>query len=105
MVSTEYVAAEIALKYAAQSKGKTLDFLMSDPRAAGIVRNLLEDETKVGPKEAEYFSRALMKFVAGDLPATVFQKDVGSDEYAEEYWISQGLLFKTDDDLFEQAVP
>ena len=105
MVSTEYVAAEIALKYAAKSKGKTLDFLMSDPRAAGIVRNLLEDETKVGPKEAEYFSRALMKFVAGDLPATVFQKDVGSDEYAEEYWISQGLLFKTDDDLFEQAVP
>lgn len=105
MVSTEYVAAEIALKYAAKSQGKTLDFLLADPRAAGIVRNLLEDETKVTPKEAEYFSRALMKFVAGDLPATLLQQDVGSDEYAEQYWISQGLLFSAEDYLLEQTMP
>ena len=105
MVSKEYVAAEVALRYAALAQGKALNFLLQDSRAAGVVKNLLEDPTRVDVSDAEYFGTALMKFIAGDLPATVFQVDVGSDEYAEEYWISQGLLFTPEPDLFEQAVP
>ena len=106
MVSKEYVAAEVALKYAALTQGKAADFLLTDPRAAGIVKNLLEQDDLVSKTDAEYFSTALMKFIAGDLPATVFQvPDVTSNEYAEEYWISQGMLFTPEPDLFEQAVP
>ena len=101
MVSKEYVAAEIALRYSALAQGKSVDFLLSDPKAAGIVYNLLKQDDLVGPEDAKYFATALMKFVAADLPAAVFQVDVGSDQYAEEYWISQGLMFQVDPQLQE----
>jgi hypothetical protein len=105
MVSEQYVAAEVALRYAALAQGKSLNFLLQDSRAAGVVKNLLEDPTRVDVKDSEYFATALMKFIAGDLPATVFQVEVGSNEYAEQYWISQGLIFKPEPDIFEQAMP
>lgn len=101
MVSKEYVAAEVALRYAALAQGKSVDFLLTDPKAAGIVYNLLKQDDLVGPEDAKYFATALMKFVAADLPAAVFQVDVGSDQYAEEYWISQGLMFQVDPELQE----
>ena len=101
MVSKEYVAAEIALRYAALAQGKSVDFLLDDPKAAGIVHNLLKQDDLVGPEDAKYFATALMKFVAADLPAAAFQVDVGSDQYAEEYWISRGLLFQVDPQLQE----
>ena len=105
MVSKEYVAAEVALRYAALTQGKSVDFLLSDPKASGIVYNLLKQDDLVGPEDAEYFATALMKFISADLPATVFQVDVGSDEYVQDYWISQGLMFTPEPNLFEQAVP
>ena len=93
MVSKEYVAAEVALRYAALAKGRTLAFLVSDPKATNIVRNLIEDEKSVEPADALYLGQQLMKFVAGDLPREAFDVDVNTEDYVKQYWMNQGMIF------------
>ena len=96
MVSKEYVMAEVAIRYAALAKGKSLDFLLSDPKSAGIVKQLLEDETLVADEDAYYFATQLMKYVADEIPRGVLDADVESNAYLEEYYISLGVMQPVD---------
>ena len=97
MVSTEYVAAEVAIRYAALAKGRTLEFLVKDPRSAEIVRNLLNDPTNVDPPDALYFAQSLIKFVGRDIPRGLLEIDATDSDYIMEYWKSQGMVFDVDD--------
>ena len=97
MVSTEYVAAEVAIRYAALAKGKTLAFLVKDPRSAEIVKNLLNDPTNVVESDALYFAQSLIKFVGRDIPRELLDLSVEDSDYAMEYWKSQGMVFNVDD--------
>jgi hypothetical protein len=96
MVSTEYVMAEVGIRYAALARGKTLEFLIKDPRSAEIVRNLLNDPTNVVESDALYFAQKIMKFVASDVPRELLEMDVAESDYAMEYWKSQGMVFDVD---------
>ena len=97
MVSTEYVAAEVAIRYAALAKGRTLEFLIKDPRSAEIVRNLLNDPTNVVESDSLYFAQSLIKFVGRDIPRELLDLDVADSDYVMEYWKSQGMVFDVDD--------
>lgn len=96
MVSKEYVMAEVAIRYAALAKGKSLDFLLSDPKSATIVKQLLEDDTLVADEDAYYFATQLMKYVADEVPRGVLDADVESNAYLEEYYISLGVMQPVD---------
>ena len=96
MVSKEYVMAEVAIRYAALARGKSLDFLLSDKKSAGIVKQLLEDEALVADEDAYYFATQLMKFVADEIPRGMTNLDVTSNPYLEEYYISAGVLQPVD---------
>ena len=96
MVSTEYVMAEVGIRYAALARGKTLEFLIKDPRSAEIVRNLLNDPTNVVESDALYFAQKIMKFVASDVPRELLEMDVAENDYAMKYWKSQGMVFDVD---------
>ena len=107
MVSKEYVAAEVALRYAALSKGKVLALLVKDPRSSEIVYNVLRDETRVTKDDALYLGQAIMKFIAGDLSraGVNFDEAVADREYIENYWKSQGMVFDVEPEFFGPMVP
>jgi len=96
MVSKEYVMAEVAIRYAALSRGKSIDFLLNDPRSAKIVKNLLEDDTLVADEDAYYFATQLSKFVADEIPRGMTELDVASSPYLEEYFVEIGALQPVD---------
>ena len=96
MVSKEYVMAEVAIRYAALSKGKSLNFLLNDEKSARIVKQLLDDESLVDPEDAYYFATQLTKFVADEIPRGLTAVDVTSNPYLEEYYINLGVLQPVD---------
>ena len=94
MVSKEYVAAEVALRYGALGKGKTLNLMLTDPKAADILYNLLTDSSKVDETKALYLARQIMKSAAGDKSLTAyFEANLNQDdlEYAKQYWENVGV--------------
>jgi len=95
MVSKEYVAAEVALRYAAMGKGRMVSMILKDKRSAEIIYNVLKDETRVVEDDALYLAQSIMKFVAGDLSRSGvnFDTPVADKEYIENYWKSQGIIF------------
>lgn len=95
MVSKEYVAAEVALRYAAMGKGRMVSMILKDKRSAEIIYNVLKDETRVVEDDALYLAQSIMKFVAGDLSRSGvnFDTPVADREYIENYWKSQGIIF------------
>ncbi len=99
MVSKEYVAAEVALRYAAMGKGRMVSMILKDKRSAEIIYNVLKDETRVLEDDALYLAQSVMKFVAGDLSRSGvnFDTPVADREYIENYWKSQGIIFDFED--------
>jgi hypothetical protein len=99
MVSKEYVAAEVALRYAAMGKGRMVSMILKDKRSAEIIYNVLKDETRVVEDDALYLAQSIMKFVAGDLSRSGvnFDTPVADREYIENYWKSQGIIFDFDE--------
>jgi hypothetical protein len=95
MVSKEYVAAEAALRYAAMGKGRIVSMILKDKRSADIIYNVLSDETRVAESDALYLAQSVMKFIAGDLAraGVNFDEAVVTDEYIENYWKQQGVVF------------
>ena len=98
MVSKEYVMAEVAIRYAAMSRGKTIDFLLDDPKSAKIVKDLLEDESLVADEDAYYFAKQLSKFIADEVPRGLTELEVASAPYLEEYFVEIGALQPVDAD-------
>ena len=96
MVSKEYVMAEVAIRYAALAKGKSLDFLLNDKKSAQIVKQLLDDESLVADEDAYYFATQLSKFVADEVPRGLTAVNVTSNPYLEEYYINLGVLQPVD---------
>jgi len=110
MVSKEYVAAEMALRYAALTQGKMINLLIKDPRTAEIAYNILTDPTRVVEKDALYFATSTMKFIGANLreAGIDFDKlilDANDDRAIEQYWQDRGVIWKVEPDFFETASP
>ena len=100
MVSKEYVAAEIALRYAALGKGKMLTLVMNDPKVSDIMYNLLTDVEAVKESDALFLSKQIMKSLAGDQYFTDYmqsQVDVDDYQYAKQYWENIGVYDVSDE--------
>ena len=94
MVSTEYVMAEMAIRYAALADGAILNTIMNDERISNIILNLMNDPTQVLEADADYFVRAVIKFSANAIKnVTGVTHDTGYNE--ESYWRSMGVVYPT----------
>ena len=91
MVSKEYVAAEMAIRYAALAEGALLNTILNDGRVTQILTNLLTDERKVTPKDADYFVRSLIKFSAIGIQQYFKDSKVSWDE--KRYWESKNVIY------------
>ena len=91
MVSKEYVAAEMAIRYAALAEGALLNTILNDGRVTQILTNLLTDERKVTPKDADYFVRSLIKFSA--IGIQQFFKDSKTSWDEKTYWESKNVIY------------
>lgn len=101
MVSKEYVAAEMAIRYAALAEGSLLNTILNDGRITEILTNLLTDERRVTPKDADYFVRSLIKFSAVGIQQ--FYKDSKTSWDEREYWESKNVVYpKTKEDVNPQ---
>jgi hypothetical protein len=94
MVSTEYVMAEMAIRYAALADGAILNTIMNDERVSNTILNLMNDPTQVLEADADYFVRAMIKFSANAIKnVTGVNHDNGYNE--ESYWKSMGVVYPT----------
>jgi uncharacterized protein (UPF0147 family) len=94
MVSTEYVMAEMAIRYAALADGAILNTIMNDERVSNTIRNLMNDPTQVLEADADYFVRAMIKFSANAIKnISGITHDTGYNE--ENYWKSMGVVYPT----------
>ena len=91
MVSKEYVAAEMAIRYAALAEGALLNTILNDGRVTQILTNLLTDERKVTPKDADYFVRSLIKFSA--IGIQQYFKDSKTSWDEKTYWESKNVIY------------
>jgi hypothetical protein len=76
-------------------KGRIVSMILKDKRSADIIYNVLSDETRVAESDALYLAQSVMKFIAGDLAraGVNFDEAVVTDEYIENYWKQQGVVF------------
>ena len=93
MVSPQYVTAEAIVKYAGVAKGKMVQFLISDPKAAEIINALLTENRKVLEEEAAYFVEKFTKVIARDVRPFVDEYDPRTEAQQKMYWESQGFIF------------
>ena len=94
MVSTEYVMAEMAIRYAALADGAILNTIMNDERVSNTILNLMNDPTQVLEADADYFVRAMIKFSANAIKnISGITHDTGYNE--ENYWKSMGVVYPT----------
>jgi hypothetical protein len=93
MVSPQYVTAEAIVKYAGVAKGKMVQFLISDPKAAEIINALLTENRKVLEEEAAYFVEKFTKVIARDVRPFVDGYDPKAEAQQKRYWESQGFIF------------
>jgi len=94
MVSTEYVMAEMAIRYAALADGAILNTILNDERVSNTILNLMNDPTRVIEADADYFVRAVMKFSANAIKNVYgLTHDSGYNE--ETYWRSIGVVYPT----------
>ena len=91
MVSKEYVAAEMAIRYAALAEGALLNTILNDTRVTETLTNLLTDEKRVTPADADYFVKSLIKFSA--IGIQQFYKDSKTSWDERGYWESKNVIY------------
>ena len=95
MVSTKYVMAEMAIRYAALSDGAILNTILNDNRVTAILTDLLTDEKKVTTADADYFVKALTKYSAVGIRnyfgKDTFEKDAFANE--KKYWEDRNVIY------------
>tara|TARA_R100000315_G_C5235400_1_gene147159 strand:- start:429 stop:5528 length:5100 start_codon:yes stop_codon:yes gene_type:complete len=95
MVSPQFVAADIALRYAAISGGRALEVILNDSRVSEIIYNVLNDVDKVVESDAVFLSKQIAKSLAGDPSFSEYVKaqefDVDSIEYARQFYENIGI--------------
>ena len=95
MVSVQFVAAEVALRYAALSNGAAMQVILSDERAARIIHDALKDVDLVTEDRARYLADTVMRVTAistADMLKEIEKQDPDFAEYAQEYWENVGVL-------------
>ena len=91
MASKEYVAAEMAIRYAALAEGALLNTILNDTRVTETLTNLLTDEKRVTPADADYFVKSLIKFSA--IGIQQFYKDSKTSWDERGYWESKNVIY------------
>lgn len=91
MVSKEYVAAEVAIRYAAMSQDRMMKVILKDPDVAKIVYDMFENPELVTPARARVFAEKVMIALA---PYVDYLDDTKVDtvEYARNYWENMGMV-------------
>jgi len=91
MVSKEYVAGEVAIRYAAMSQDRMMKVILKDPDVAKIVYDMFEDPDIVTPARARIFAEKVMIALA---PHVDYLDDTKVDtvDSAREYWGAKGLV-------------
>ena len=92
MVSTEYVMADIAIRYAALADNAVMNVILNDPKAARIIKNIITDPTRVLEGDPDYLTNAIAKFIATDL--TRIGLDADNSYKKEAYWASKGIVYQ-----------
>ena len=92
MVSTEYVMADIAIRYAALADNVTMNVILNDPKAAKIIKNIITDPTKVLEGDPTYLTNIFVKFMVTDLTRIGLNED--NTYKKQQFWESKGITYQ-----------
>lgn len=100
MVGVQFVAAEVALRYAALSSGASMKVILTDERAARIVKDTLTDVDAVTEDDARYLADTVFRVSAittADMLKEIEKQDPDFADYARNYWENVGVLTPSGD--------